>query len=113
LDNFSIGDKNDYFQRKNAVRVKNGRLLSYSEINVFISLSFLLFYFSFLLYILCTRKYIYCFVLSLLCSVKDHVPLIYFFVLRISIFFDIYIHSLLLRRLSTTYYCISCYCYSQ
>jgi hypothetical protein len=22
LDNFSIGDKNDYFQRKNAVRVK-------------------------------------------------------------------------------------------
>jgi hypothetical protein len=26
LDNYSIGDKNDYFQRKNAVHVKNGRL---------------------------------------------------------------------------------------
>jgi hypothetical protein len=26
LDNYSIGDKNDYFQRKNAVHVKNARL---------------------------------------------------------------------------------------
>jgi hypothetical protein len=33
LDNFMIGDINDYFKRENTVRVKNGRLRQKKRLN--------------------------------------------------------------------------------